>query len=150
MKIKKDPPRTLSPVILVFNYLHLLIIYSIKSQKSPYLYFKLIEVKTRSRCKLNAKSKVGNKVHNKVLTHGEEWAIRVSSRPCSLYIYRRYNHNCYRHQTRNKESHNSTITLERCYTNLLIGFCGGSFCFMSWCLKYFCAVGALCMFAYFS
>ena len=28
-------------------------------------------------------------------------------------------------------------------------FCGGSFCFMSWCLKYFCAVGALCMFAYF-
>ena len=27
--------------------------------------------------------------------------------------------------------------------------CGGSFCFMSWCLKYFCAVGALCMFAYF-
>ena len=23
------------------------------------------------------------------------------------------------------------------------------FCFMSWCLKYFCAVGALCMFAYF-
>ena len=28
-------------------------------------------------------------------------------------------------------------------------FCGGSFCFMSWCLKYICAVGALCMFAYF-
>ena len=28
-------------------------------------------------------------------------------------------------------------------------FCGGSFCFMSWCLKYFCAVGALCVFAYF-
>ena len=28
-------------------------------------------------------------------------------------------------------------------------FFGGSFCFMSWCLKYFCAVGALCMFAYF-
>ena len=28
-------------------------------------------------------------------------------------------------------------------------FCGGSFCFMSWCLKYFCAVGALCMFSYF-
>ena len=28
-------------------------------------------------------------------------------------------------------------------------FCGGSFCFMSWCSKYFCAVGALCMFAYF-
>ena len=27
-------------------------------------------------------------------------------------------------------------------------FCGGSFCFMSWCLKYFCAVGALCMFSY--
>ena len=26
---------------------------------------------------------------------------------------------------------------------------GGSFCFMSWCSKYFCAVGALCMFAYF-
>ena len=23
-------------------------------------------------------------------------------------------------------------------------FCGGSFCFMSWCLKYFCAVGTLC------
>ena len=42
-------------------------------------------------------------------------------------------------------------------------FCGGSYCFMFWCLnvfygsfcfmsrclKYFCAVGALCMFAYF-
>ena len=28
-------------------------------------------------------------------------------------------------------------------------FCGGSFCFMSWCLKYFCAVGALCVFSYF-
>ena len=28
-------------------------------------------------------------------------------------------------------------------------FCGGTFCFMSWCLKYFCAVGALCMFSYF-
>ena len=28
-------------------------------------------------------------------------------------------------------------------------FCGGSFCFMSWCLKFFCAVGALCMFLYF-
>ena len=28
-------------------------------------------------------------------------------------------------------------------------FCGGSFCFMSWCLKYFCAVGALCMLPYF-
>ena len=28
-------------------------------------------------------------------------------------------------------------------------FCGGSFCFMSWCLKFFCAVGALCMFSYF-
>ena len=27
-------------------------------------------------------------------------------------------------------------------------FCGGSFCFMSWCLN-FCAVGALCMFSYF-
>ena len=25
----------------------------------------------------------------------------------------------------------------------------GSFCFMSWCLKFFCAVGALCMFSYF-
>ena len=25
-------------------------------------------------------------------------------------------------------------------------FCGGSFCFMSWCLIFFCAVGALCMF----
>ena len=24
-----------------------------------------------------------------------------------------------------------------------------SFCFMSWCLKFFCAVGALCMFSYF-
>ena len=30
-----------------------------------------------------------------------------------------------------------------------IYFCGGSFCFMSWCLKIFCAVGALCMFSYF-
>ena len=28
-------------------------------------------------------------------------------------------------------------------------FCGGSFCFMSCCLKYFYAVGALCMFSYF-
>ena len=28
-------------------------------------------------------------------------------------------------------------------------FCGGSFCFVSWCLKYFCAVGVLCMFSYF-
>ena len=28
-------------------------------------------------------------------------------------------------------------------------FCSGSFCFMSWCLKIFCAVGALCMFSYF-
>ena len=28
-------------------------------------------------------------------------------------------------------------------------FCGVSFCFMFWGLKYFCAVGALCMFAYF-
>ena len=28
-------------------------------------------------------------------------------------------------------------------------FCGGSFCFMSWCLKYFCAVGALYVFSYF-
>ena len=28
-------------------------------------------------------------------------------------------------------------------------FCGGSFCFMSWCLNFFCAVGALCMFSYF-
>ena len=28
-------------------------------------------------------------------------------------------------------------------------FCGGSFRFMSWCLKNFCAVGALCMFSYF-
>ena len=27
-------------------------------------------------------------------------------------------------------------------------FCGGSFCFMSWCLNFFCA-GALCMFSYF-
>ena len=26
-------------------------------------------------------------------------------------------------------------------------FCGGSFCFMSWCLKFFCAVGALCVFS---
>ena len=24
------------------------------------------------------------------------------------------------------------------------------FCFMSWCLKFFCTVGALCMFSYFS
>ena len=31
---------------------------------------------------------------------------------------------------------------------LLVPFCGGSFCFMYWCLK-FCAVGALCMFSYF-
>ena len=31
---------------------------------------------------------------------------------------------------------------------LQCGFCGGSFCFMYWCLK-FCAVGALCMFSYF-
>ena len=23
-------------------------------------------------------------------------------------------------------------------------FCDGSFCFLSWCLKFFCAVGALC------
>ena len=23
-----------------------------------------------------------------------------------------------------------------------------SFCFMSWCLKFFCAVGAICMFSY--
>ena len=30
----------------------------------------------------------------------------------------------------------------------LAGFCGGSFCFMSWCLKFFCADGALCMFSY--
>ena len=30
-----------------------------------------------------------------------------------------------------------------------IYFCGGSFCFMSWCLKNFCAVGTLCMFSYF-
>ena len=28
-------------------------------------------------------------------------------------------------------------------------FCGSSFCFMSLCLKFFCAVGALCMFSYF-
>ena len=28
-------------------------------------------------------------------------------------------------------------------------FCGGSSCFMSWCLKYFFAVGALCVFSYF-
>ena len=28
-------------------------------------------------------------------------------------------------------------------------FCGGSFCFMSLCLKYFYAVGALCLFSYF-
>ena len=28
-------------------------------------------------------------------------------------------------------------------------FCGGSFCFMSWCLNFLCAVGALCMFSYF-
>ena len=28
-------------------------------------------------------------------------------------------------------------------------FCGGSFCFMSWCINFFCAVGALCMFSYF-
>ena len=28
-------------------------------------------------------------------------------------------------------------------------FCGGSFCFMSWCLFFFCAVGALCMFSLF-
>ena len=28
-------------------------------------------------------------------------------------------------------------------------FCGGSFCFMSWCLKFLCVVGALCMFSYF-
>ena len=27
-------------------------------------------------------------------------------------------------------------------------FCGGSFCFMSWCLNFFCAVGALCLFSY--
>ena len=27
-------------------------------------------------------------------------------------------------------------------------FCGGSFCFMSWCLKFW-PVGALCMFSYF-
>ena len=27
--------------------------------------------------------------------------------------------------------------------------CGGSFCFMSWCIIFFCAVGALCMFSYF-
>ena len=26
---------------------------------------------------------------------------------------------------------------------------GGSFCFMSWCINFFCAVGALCMFSYF-
>ena len=25
----------------------------------------------------------------------------------------------------------------------------GSFCFMSWCIKFFCAVGPLCMFSYF-
>ena len=45
------------------------------------------------------------------------------------------------------------IDLNRPVTVLLIVpsryFCGGSFCFMSWCLKYFCAVGALCMFACF-
>ena len=28
-------------------------------------------------------------------------------------------------------------------------FCGGSFCFMSWCLKIFRAVGALCVFSCF-
>ena len=27
--------------------------------------------------------------------------------------------------------------------------CGGSFWFMTWCLKFFCAFGALCMFSYF-
>ena len=27
-------------------------------------------------------------------------------------------------------------------------FCGGSYCFMSWCLIFFCAVGALCMLSY--
>ena len=33
--------------------------------------------------------------------------------------------------------------------NTPVFFCSGSFCFMSWCLKFFCAVGALCMFSYF-
>ena len=28
-------------------------------------------------------------------------------------------------------------------------FCGGSFCFVSWCLRYFCAVGAFCVFSCF-
>ena len=28
-------------------------------------------------------------------------------------------------------------------------FCGGSFCFVSWCLENFCAVGALCVFSCF-
>ena len=42
------------------------------------------------------------------------------------------------------------LSFERfCITIKFRYFCGGSFCFMSWCLKYFCAVGALCMFAYF-
>ena len=35
------------------------------------------------------------------------------------------------------------------FATRIVQFCGGSFCFMSWCLKYFCAVGALCMFSYF-
>ena len=31
---------------------------------------------------------------------------------------------------------------------LLVPFCGGSYCVMSWCLNV-CAVGALCVFSYF-
>ena len=32
----------------------------------------------------------------------------------------------------------------------MLYFCGGSFCFMSWCLKNFCAVGAYVCFHSFS
>ena len=60
-----------------------------------------------------------------------------------------------RNRVNNVENYNSVHNASKAYKKCINfnmykkDFCGGSFCFMSWCLKMFCAVGALCMFSYF-